>query len=132
VGGLFLCYLGVRTFLSAPAAQAAGVQASGPWMAYMSIFALTLTNPMTILSFVAIFAGVGLATEASAGAANYAAALWLVAGVFCGSASWWLLLSGGVSLLRSRLNATALRWVNRAAGAVIAGFGLWLLVGQMI
>jgi threonine/homoserine/homoserine lactone efflux protein len=60
-GGLFLCYLGVRTFLAQPATQAAGTQESGLWPAYGSAVMLTLANPMTILSFVAVFAGLGLA-----------------------------------------------------------------------
>jgi arginine exporter protein ArgO len=88
-------------------------------------FFLTLTNPATILSFVAIFAGLGLV---SAGA-NYLSAVVLVLGVFVGSAVWWLLLSGGVSLFRTRFNTRTLHWVNRISGVVIAAFGVFVLVG---
>jgi arginine exporter protein ArgO len=88
-------------------------------------FFLTLTNPATILSFVAIFAGLGLV---SAGV-NYLSAVVLVLGVFVGSAVWWLLLSGGVSLFRTRFNTRALHWVNRISGVVIAAFGVFVLVG---
>lgn len=123
VGGLFLCYLGVRTYLAPPAQEAAKLQPGGLLGAYSSTLFLTLTNPMTILSFLAIFAGLGLVNNAG----NYGAALALVAGVFCGSAAWWLLLSSGVALLRQRFNATTLLWVNRLAGVVIVAFGLLTL-----
>ncbi len=88
---------------------------------------LTLTNPTTILSFAAIFAGLSL-VEAGR---EYVPAVVLVVGVFSGSALWWLLLSGGVSLLRSRLSARALRWVNRISGTVIAGFGVAVLLSVL-
>jgi arginine exporter protein ArgO len=79
---------------------------------------------MTILSFAAIFAGLGLASAPG----SYASAAVLVLGVFSGSALWWLLLSGGVSLLRGRFTPGSLRWVNRVSGIIIAGFGLLALV----
>ncbi|MDO8944908.1 MAG: LysE family transporter, partial [Desulfobacterales bacterium] len=59
---------------------------------------------------------------------DLAAACWLVAGVFLGSAAWWLFLSIGVSLLREKVNSTALRWVNRLSGVILLSFGalaLW-------
>jgi threonine/homoserine/homoserine lactone efflux protein len=122
LGGLFLCYLGTKTFLSKPTSESAPVKQSGAglWGAYASTVFLTLTNPMTILSFVAIFAGLGLGSNDG----NLLSAGLLVAGVFLGSASWWLLLSGAVSRLRTRLSPSALLWVNRAAGLVILAFGL--------
>jgi threonine/homoserine/homoserine lactone efflux protein len=122
LGGIFLCYLGVRTFISKPAEQAANAQGSGLTGAYIATFFLTLTNPMTILSFVAVFAGFGLG-----GVSNYTSASILVLGVFVGSAAWWLILSGGVSLLRSRVNATWMQFVNRLSGAIIMGFGVYSL-----
>lgn len=79
---------------------------------------------MTILSFAAIFAGVG----AGAGGGSYGTAALLVAGVFTGSALWWLALSGGVSLFRQRVDRRALLWVNRVSGVVITAFGLLALV----
>jgi threonine/homoserine/homoserine lactone efflux protein len=125
VCGLFLCYLGVRTFLSSPAEQAASSETKGIGGAYASTFLLTITNPMTILAFVAIFAGAGLATAGG----DALAAVWMVAGVFLGSATWWFLLSGGVGLLRSHISANVLLWVNRSAGAVLIIFGV-LAIGR--
>lgn len=124
VGGAFLCYLGLRTFLARPVEQAVSVAGNGRVGAYASTFFLTLTNPMTILSFAAIFAGLGVA---SAGG-NYVSAGVLVLGVFLGSALWWLTLSGIVGLFRAKFNPRGLRWVNRISGVIITGFGLFALL----
>ena len=126
IGGAFLIYLGVRTFRARPAEREAPRGRKGLWGAFASTFVLTLTNPMTILSFMAVFAGLGLSAGTGGGAA--AAAL-MVLGVLCGSAAWWLLLSGGVSVVRERFDAGALRWVNRVSGTLITGFGVVALTG---
>src|SRR5688572_21388344 len=86
VGGLFLCYLGIKTLVTMPAERPAATKAGSSATAFISTLILTLTNPMTILSFVAVFAGLGL----SAGAGSYASAALMVSGVFIGSAIWWL------------------------------------------
>jgi threonine/homoserine/homoserine lactone efflux protein len=130
-GGLFLVYLGVRTFLS-PATQppaAAQPQGDGLRRAYASTLVLTLSNPATILSFLAIFAGMGLGSPAGSSYRAARGAGVLVLGVFCGSALWWSLLSGLVALLRTRMiTGTALVWVNRVCGLMIGGFGLAALI----
>jgi len=126
-GGAFLCYLGIKTVLSRPAKQAASAKGSDLAGAYGSTFLLTLTNPMTILSFAAVFAGLGLASANG----RYASAGILVLGVFTGSALWWLTLSCGVSLLRSRFDVRRLEWVNRISGVVITGFGVVALLSLM-
>jgi len=129
IGGAFLCYLGLRTLLAKPAAQtqATSTRSNGLAAAYSSTLFLTLTNPMTILSFMAIFAGLGIASASG----DYATAATLVVGVFLGSALWWLLLSGGVALLRSRIDSRVLQWVNRISGSIITAFGLLALVGLL-
>ena len=126
VGGLFLVYLGVRTFISKPASTPADNDRgrAGLASAYLSTLALTLTNPATILSFAVVFAGLGLA----GGGGDYVAALLLVLGVFLGSACWWLLLSGGISLVRGRFSLRGLWWVNRISGILIVGFGVVALL----
>jgi threonine/homoserine/homoserine lactone efflux protein len=121
-GGLFLCGLGVRTFRSTAATQAVLIQDRGLLRAYLSTLFLTLTNPMTILSFVAVFAGLGLGS-----APNYRAASALVSGVFLGSALWWLLLSSGASSLQSRVGADGARVINRVSGCIICTFGIYSL-----
>jgi threonine/homoserine/homoserine lactone efflux protein len=124
IGGIFLCYLGARTLLSQPATAAAPNGGNGLLASYASTFFLTITNPMTILSFAAIFAGLGMVATGG----DLAAASWLVVGVFLGSAAWWLFLSMGVSLLREKVSSAALRWVNRLSGVILLSFGtlaLW-------
>jgi threonine/homoserine/homoserine lactone efflux protein len=123
-GGLFLLYLGVATFRAQPAAaKARTATASTLRAAYFSILALTLTNPMTILSFIGIFAGLGI----GATAAGARPACWLVVGVFLGSAAWWLILSTAASWLGHRLHHGGLRALNLASGLIIAAFGVWQL-----
>ena len=120
VGGVFLCYLGVRIFLARPAQIAAVARRRGLLGAYASTLGLTLTNPSTIFSFVAIFAGLGLGS----GGSDYASAGLLVAGVFIGSALWWLILSGTAGVLRGRLTPVGLRWMNRLSAVILVGFGV--------
>jgi threonine/homoserine/homoserine lactone efflux protein len=128
VGGVFLCYLGIRTWLAAPAAtEKTARRGPGLVSAWATTFALTVTNPTTILSFAAIFAGLGL----GGGAGGYGSASIMVAGVFLGSAFWWLLLSTGVGFLRSSITPARLRWVNRGAAVIIAAFGLGALLSLL-
>ena len=122
LGGLYLCYLGVRTFMSSPAARVAQIQGRGLLAAYLSTLFFTLTNPMTILSFVAVFAGFGLGSSP-----NYLAASVLVTGVFIGSALWWLLLSSGVGLFQSRVGSGWMQVINRLSGCIIFAFGIYSL-----
>lgn len=124
VGGLFLLYLGIRTMLTQPAQQAAQAENSSFLGAYISTLLLTLTNPLTILSFAAIFAGLGVGVSSGGG---LAAAL-VVVGVFCGSGVWWLLLSGGVGLLREKMTRRWLTWINRGAGLALATFGVIAII----
>lgn len=126
-GGLFLIYLGQGILRSKPASRAAEPESLtssektiGLGM-LLSTFALTLTNPMTILSFIAIFSGLGLA----GGVASHgiAAPLLTVAGVFMGSAAWWLMLTFALSRLSVLSKPENLIWINRFSGLVILGFG---------
>jgi threonine/homoserine/homoserine lactone efflux protein len=132
IGGLFLVYLAVRTLCAAPARTAAE---AGPTSslhvlgAYSSTLALTLSNPMTILSFGAIFAGVGLG---SLGTSSPADALALVVGVFAGSAAWWLVLATMVARLRTVFTARRLRAVNIGSGLLILAFGVQSLAAAIV
>jgi len=127
-GGVFLCYLGVRTWMAVPRVASGGpADGRGLAAAWASTFALTLTNPTTIISFAAIFAGLGLGRRVG----GYGAAPVMVLGVFLGSALWWLILSVGVGLFRSALTPDRLRWVNRCSGIIIAAFGIAALLSLM-
>ena len=128
LGGLFLCFLGVKTFLSKPAKKEAALKGGGLVLSYLTTFFYTLTNPMTIFSFAAIFAAVGIAEKGR----DFVAASTLVLGVFLGSSLWWLILSGGVGLFRERISLQWLWKLNRLAGALITGFGLFELLRPLI
>ncbi len=134
IGGLFLIYLGIRTLLSKPAARGANVKANNWPGAYASTYLLTLTNPLTILSFAAIFAGLGVGSEGNAGSAgkSYLAAALVVLGVFLGSACWWVVLTSGISVLRGKFTARALQWINRISGLIILIFGIVALVSILL
>lgn len=119
VGGVLVIGLGVRALL-APAATRAAKAGSprGLGAAFASCLGLTLANPPTILSFAAIFAGVGLVTSGRGTAAV------LVVGVFIGSAAWWLGLVGATSRLRSRLDLRWRAWLTRGAGLAMVTLGV--------
>lgn len=121
-GGAILVWLGARTLLSHPPAAATDAARPGLVAAFGSIYALTITNPMTILSFAALFAALGV----SRGTVADAVALTL--GVLVGSALWWLVLTTVVGRLRSRVTARGLTWVNRISGALILAFGVAAIV----
>lgn len=120
IGGLFLLYMGYSTFRSIPAETAANTNSECLLNAYTSAFFLTLTNPMTIISFAAIFAGLGV----GAAGEDYIRAGVLVFGVFSGSMLWWLILSGMVNMLRSNFDHKRLKWVNQLSGIIIVSFGV--------
>jgi threonine/homoserine/homoserine lactone efflux protein len=128
IGGLFLCYLGIKTFITRPADSTPQSSQYGLITAYGSSFFLTLTNPMTIIAFAAIFAGLGLVEANQA----YSSAALIVLGVFLGSACWWILLSTTVSLVRTKFTTTAMVWVNRISGLIILGFGLFALFSLLV
>ena len=123
LGGGFLVYLGIKTLRTAPQREDNAIGKDSPGGNYFSTLLLTLSNPMTIFMFAAIFGGMSVQT----GTTYRSNAFLLVLGVFTGSALWWLSLSAAVSLLREKVNARLMMWVNRLAGVVITGFGAFIL-----
>lgn len=123
VGGLFLIYLGSRIFFSSVTQQGAEANRAGLVSDYFSTLMLTVTNPMTILSFTAVFAGLGI----TAGT-DYSTAAALVGGVITGSAVWWLILSGAAGYFGNRFDHSRMSIVNRLSGLIVTGFGIAALV----
>ncbi len=125
IGGGLLLFLGVKAFLAKTVKKTDLPRSARHYAGmYTSTFFLTLTNPMTILSFAAVFAGFGLAgTRGSVLSAGV-----LILGVFLGSAIWWLFLVGLFSLYRKRFQAHQLVWVNRISGTIIAASGILALL----
>ena len=123
IGGAILFTLGLKTFLSRPRKQAAPVSGNSLLTDFFSTFGLTLINPITILSFAAIFAALGVVS----GSQDLAALGMLILGVFLGSALWWLVLSGGASMFHGWIGIHGMRWVNRISGIIIIAFGAVVL-----
>ena len=123
VGSAFLLYLGIKTLISKPEIKNESEARIGYSKAFLSTLGLTLANPPTILAFAAIFAGLGLVSDA-----DYATATLIVAGVFLGSASWWILLAAGAGWLRGRIAPALVRAINVVSGLSILGFAAWQLL----
>jgi threonine/homoserine/homoserine lactone efflux protein len=122
-GAAFLLYLGVKTLTAKPDFEQKEEKPLGLAAAFLSTLGLTLTNPPTILAFAAIFAGLGLASTS-----DYAAAGLVVAGVFLGSAAWWVVLVAAAGKLRRNMGPRLFRAINVIAGVSILGFAAWQIV----
>ena len=128
IGGLFLCYLGIKAFLSKPQDRTLSLGNRTPFSAYGTTFFLTLTNPVTILFFAGVFAGLGMVSESI----QYTSAGLMVVGVFTGSGAWWLILTGATSILRNKINDHKLAWVNKISGLVILAFGVAAVLSTVL
>ena len=95
---------------------------------YLSTLALTLSNPVTIVSFAAIFAGLGITGRSG----DYAVATALVSGVFTGSVLWWVFLSTAVGAIKGSLDSGRMRWINRFSGVIISSFGAIALASLLL
>ena len=127
IGGSFLMYLAYTGWPRVPSTEpgaepraAAAPEARGLFRTTLTTYALTITNPPTILLFAAIFAGLGLAQGTS-----LLAIAALVVGVFLGSLAWWAFLAGLVAALHHRLPPAFSLWTARISSLTMAGFGLW-------
>lgn len=125
IGGIFLFYLGVRTFRAKPNNPKHDIKNSGMLRSYFTTIFLTFTNPLTIFAFIAVFAALGLGSEL-----GYLSASVLVTGIFIGSGLWFLLLSSGVTFFRNRLDFAGLKWVNKIAGILIIVSG-FIVIGSL-
>jgi threonine/homoserine/homoserine lactone efflux protein len=128
-GAVFLLYFGVSTLLADPLARAHSERDPETLFAdYISTFLLTLTNPITILAFLAIFAGLGFTgSEATLGRAAI-----LVLGVWLGSLLWWAVLTFGAGLVRLSFERNHLLWINRGSGGILILSGLALLASLVV
>lgn len=125
LGGLFLIYLGAKLlFATKTKEQKEKAPPGKPVNVYGSTLLLTLTNPTTILSFIAVFAGLGVGLAGN----NYAQTASVVGCVFIGSALWWFILSGGIAyILHGRISGTGMQWINRCSASIILAFGLFAI-----
>jgi len=126
VGGALLFFLGIKTFRAQPKDPKLKISGSGRLRSYFTVVVLTLTNPLTIFAFIAVFAAFGLGDGLS-----FFSAVVLVAGVFIGSCLWFFLLTSGTILFRKKLDLVGLKWVNKIAGIliIISGF---IVIGSLL
>jgi len=126
VGGALLFFLGIKTFLAKPKDPKLKISSSGRLRSYFTVVVLTLTNPLTIFAFIAVFAAFGLGDGLS-----FFSAIVLVAGVFIGSCLWFFLLTSGTIIFRKKLDLVGLKWVNKIAGIliIISGF---IVIGSLL
>jgi len=119
IGGVLLTGVGVVYYRKPPRLPHSGVDESSANSDFVSALLLNVTNPTTVLSFLAVLATLGLGKPRP---------LWqtslLVVGIFCGSMTWWTILASGVNLLRSKITDRTMRWMDRVGGIAIGGFGL--------
>ncbi|MEQ8674079.1 MAG: LysE family transporter [Aggregatilineales bacterium] len=127
-GGLFLLYLGIKTWFTPPSEEAASASARGLITAYTSTLFLALTNPITILAFIAIFTT--LSTTVDTNITIMTSSL-IVLGVFVGSAAWWIFLSTGVSFFRDRFDTRMMGVVNKFSSVIITLFGAYALLSLL-
>lgn len=123
LGGLFIAYLGLSSLWSKPAQNTSHTVESGLLNAYITTFMLTLTNPMTILSFSAIMVGLGVYQAES----SFVLLLLFVSGVFAGSALWWFLLTFLLQFIPIQGNTRALQWINWISGGILLCFAVFVL-----
>lgn len=123
-GGVFLCYLGWKIYGTKPRAQPPLGNVNGWLSAYATTFFLAISNPATILSFIAIYAGWHVPSLQG----RYFATALLALGVFIGSALWWIGLFIGMTAFHGKFTLRMIGWVHRVSGVVILGFGIIVLL----
>ena len=126
IGGIFLIGLGIKLILTKRHDKLSGnSNDSSLWHAYGTTLILTIVNPITVICFMAIFAGLGLGSQHH----NYGHAFIIVLGIFIGSASWWLLLSSGVAhILHHRIKEPSMNIINKISGSLLLVFGIAALI----
>lgn len=124
LGALFLCYLGIATFFAKASRMEGESKKRGALSLFFMTFFLTLTNPMTLLSFAGIYAALGIGSENG----DFAQALAMTGGVFAGSILWWSILSGTAAFLNEKLAIAKSLWLNKLSGAILLGFGIAALL----
>jgi len=130
IGGAMMVWFGWRSFVAPvmPRCPETGVMdrsRTNLGKAMLSTFALTITNPATLMFFGGMFAGLG---GLAGGAGSFTDASLVVAGVVGGSALWWLVLTALIGLFHTRIDERAMRAINRGSGALVGIFGLAVLI----
>ena len=126
IGGIFLLYLAYKESKSSVASNEAHVSEKSRLKLVSEVFFLTITNPMTILSFVGIFASIGTASSSTL------ESITMVVGIFLGSMTWWCVLGSAVTKIKHKLPKTWLERIKWVSCCILASFGLLAIVGSLM
>jgi threonine/homoserine/homoserine lactone efflux protein len=124
LAGVILILIGIRVFLSIPSAISAKTEHETYLKDYLSMVALAIANPLTLVFFLVILPGYGVVIHGT----SFLSAAEFVAGVFFGSTVWWVVLCGSIGSVRSRISAENLGRINRVSGLLISCFGAGVLI----
>ncbi len=126
IGSIILLFLGYKLIITNPAVQLRKQlkkKRKGLFGDFISIFALTLSNPITLFVFAAVFAGFQVVDPSS----KTVSVLILICGVLLGASLWWFTLSGIVSVLRHKFRLRRMLIINRVAGILVIAFGGFII-----
>ena len=124
IGCIMMCLVGLKTFLSKTHFHQIKVKDSKNLIgAFTSVFFLTLSNPITILFFVALFSGLGLHISDN----NFSIFLFIT-GVLLGSATWWLILSGITGSIRHKISEHTIGIINKVSGTALILFAIFAYI----
>lgn len=125
-GGVFIILLGIATFLAQPDSESGRKNSKHSLYSLCAgVFFLTLTNPVTIFTFIAVFSSFGIAMLVI----DLSTTLLATLGVFIGSALWWCALTSIVCLFRSRVTPHIIVRTNKIAGIIIILLGIVSIAG---
>ena len=124
LAGIVLIFIGIRVFLSVPLGASTQTGHETYLKDYLSMAAIAIANPLTLLFFIVIVPGFGVVIHGN----SFLSAMEFVAGVFFGSVVWWVILCGFVGTMRTRISEENLRLINRISGILISCFGAGMLL----
>ena len=126
LGGVIIVLIGLRTMGAKPVGPAADTARPGLASAFASIYALTMTNPLTIVLYAGVFAAIGLGSGG-----GFADAAVVTVAVLLGSGLWWVVLCSVVAWVRGRVSSNVLMWLNRVSGAALVVFGALAVIAAV-
>ena len=129
-GGLIVLYIGFKIFSTNPVKQLKLQRMNKTMLShdYMSVFLLTVSNPLAIMLFIGIMAAINVANESL----SVFQVFFFLAGIFTGSASWWFLLAFLANRFRKRIRLRSIWWMNKITGTAVFIFGLFVLISLWI
>ncbi|HEX3879832.1 MAG TPA: LysE family transporter [Bryobacteraceae bacterium] len=122
-GGILLILLGIWYYFKRPAPLSKDGEGEATHSDFVTTFLLNLTNPTTVLSFLAVLAVLGLSEQRDA-----PLTLIMIGGIFAGAMIWWIILISVINSFRDKFNDRSMFWMNRIGGLAIGAFGIVMLV----